>query len=148
MILLIEQLPCPVLVLGDFNAHHIMWGSNRTDPRGIKIGNIVRDSQLDILNEGTPTRVWDNGESAIDLSIASSILRSLITWSVFLSPGDSDHCPINITFAKRECDQTVSIKQLNTKRAYWRVYSQNSVWDELLEVDDATNEEAPEDLYS
>ena len=41
MIQLIEQLPCPVLVLGDFNAHHIMWGSNRTDPRGIKIENIV-----------------------------------------------------------------------------------------------------------
>ena len=92
--------------------------------------------------------MWDNGESAIDRSSASSILRPLMTWSVFSSPGDNGHCSINVTFAKRSCDQTVPIKQLNIKRADWRVYSQNSAWGVLLEVDDVNNEEALEDLYS
>ena len=54
--------------------------------------NIMTDSQFHIVNDGKPTRVWDIGESAIDLSIASPIISALMTWSVFPSPSDSDHC--------------------------------------------------------
>jgi len=28
---LVEQLPSPVLLLGDFNAHKPLWGSNKID---------------------------------------------------------------------------------------------------------------------
>ena len=31
---LLDQLPKPFLLMGDFNAHNTLWGGNRTDVRG------------------------------------------------------------------------------------------------------------------
>lgn len=31
---IINQLPKPIMILGDFNSHHENWGSDHNDPRG------------------------------------------------------------------------------------------------------------------
>ena len=31
---LLQQLPSPFFLLGDFNGHNVLWGSKDNDPRG------------------------------------------------------------------------------------------------------------------
>jgi exonuclease III len=42
--MLIEQLPRPFVLLGDFNAHNVIWGSNRTDTRGEMLESLQSSS--------------------------------------------------------------------------------------------------------
>lgn len=45
------------MIVGDFNAHHPLWGSNKTDKRGKDLEEIILDLNLAILNDGAPTFV-------------------------------------------------------------------------------------------
>ena len=61
-----DSLPSPKLILGDYNAHHILWGSQRVDVRGEQIAKLLNETDLVILNDGSPTRVSDStGELSI-----------------------------------------------------------------------------------
>ena len=55
LIQLISELPEPLLILGDFNAHHSLWGCENIDVRGRVLERIIQDEQLGILNTGTRT---------------------------------------------------------------------------------------------
>ena len=68
---LIKQLPPPILLLGDFNSHNVLWGNQTTDNRGKIVEKILQNMHLVCLNNGSPT--YESG-TAIDLSIASSTL--------------------------------------------------------------------------
>ena len=70
---LISQLPGNRLVLGDFNAHHQQWGSERSNVGGEQIVDIMFQTNLCLLNDGSATRVDDRTDnaSAIDLSLLS-----------------------------------------------------------------------------
>lgn len=54
---LIQQLPKPYILLGDFNAHHMLWGSNCNDTRGKIIENTLLNPCIDLscLNTGKRT---------------------------------------------------------------------------------------------
>ena len=52
---LIDQLPRPFLLLGDFNAHSPVWGDSRRDGRGKLIESILQDNDLILLNSKSPT---------------------------------------------------------------------------------------------
>ena len=71
---LFAQLPGNRLVLGDFNAHHQQWGGERSSPRGEQIVNLLLQTNLCLLNDGSATRVDDGtgNATAIDLSLASA----------------------------------------------------------------------------
>lgn len=49
---LTNQLPTPYIITGDFNAHHVSWGAERSNSRGKIIKEALED--LVLLNEGTP----------------------------------------------------------------------------------------------
>ena len=66
---LIQQLPAPLVLVEDFNRHNRMWGSNDNDARGKMIERVICNNNLNVLNNGAPTRIKDNAESAIDLTI-------------------------------------------------------------------------------
>ena len=78
---LINQLPKPFILLGDFNSYHQMWGCNTTRTIGRIIEKLITDKSLNILNTGAPTRIRGNSETAIDLSICSPILKPTIEWT-------------------------------------------------------------------
>ena len=40
---LIAQLPVPLILSGDFNSHHALWGSTKTDRRGKTIENLLNN---------------------------------------------------------------------------------------------------------
>ena len=78
-----------------------MWGSDTTDARGKIIEQILSEYNLNILNNGAPTRIWGNSETAMDLSICTPRLQTTSEWTTFDSPRDGDHCPVLITMTDK-----------------------------------------------
>ncbi|CAK9819129.1 Probable RNA-directed DNA polymerase from transposon X-element [Anthophora quadrimaculata] len=97
---LLEQIPPPVILTGDFNSHNPMWGSSRIDARGKIIEKILQDPNLILLNTGHPTHFnASNGSlSAIDLTICDPRVAQRIEWSVIDDLHDSNHFPIKVTY--------------------------------------------------
>jgi hypothetical protein len=54
---IVTQLPKPMLLLGDFNAHSTLWGCTSTDSKGQKITNFLLQSNLCLLNGKSNTYV-------------------------------------------------------------------------------------------
>ena len=89
-------LPGDSLILGDFNAHDLLWHSNIQDNRGSELADEIGNSPFGVLNENTPTRVPSNGSATSpDISIASTSLINSVEWRTETSLG-SDHLPIII----------------------------------------------------
>ena len=80
---LFTQLPPPVLLLGDFNAHNTSWGCNNTDSKGKVIEDFLLQSNLSILNNGSSTYLHPGtgSTSAIDISICQPSLFLDLSWS-------------------------------------------------------------------
>lgn len=95
---LLNQIPSPRMIVGDFNAHNYLWGSKKQTPLGHKIETILEQLNLNLLNDGQNTRFDSKtGESsAIDLSLCDPPLSPLLTWDVLPHLFDSDHFPIII----------------------------------------------------
>nr|XP_049706964.1 uncharacterized protein LOC126056825 [Helicoverpa armigera] len=74
----------PVLVLGDFNAKNLAWGSRHTDARGRMVEDWALESGLVVLNRGSvPTCVRMQGDSVVDISFASpALLPRVLDWHV------------------------------------------------------------------
>ena len=65
-----------LLLAGDNNARHPMWGDRLTIEHGRNIVNTLHDSSrvLNVINHGEPTSVSINGSSIIDLFMTSEKL--------------------------------------------------------------------------
>jgi len=94
----LSSLPRPMILCGDLNAHHILWGSQRQNGRGVTIATSLGSQDLVALNDGTSTFVrWYGGrlqESVLDLVLCSSILASQLRVAVSDDLRGSDHLPI------------------------------------------------------
>ncbi|ORD93096.1 RTJK, partial [Enterospora canceri] len=120
---LFHQLPGNKLVLGDFNAHHQQWGSERSSARGEQIVNILLQTNLCLLNNGCATRVDDRtgNATAIDLSLASPNMFSDFSWEVSDDAHGSDHLPICISYS-RDVASIPPPPKFNFKRADWATF--------------------------
>lgn len=80
---LIKQLYILFLLLGNFIAHHISWGSSRFDPCVTLLSKFILENGLIFLNDCSPTFVSDSHGTMtlINLLIKSDslILKGLIT---------------------------------------------------------------------
>ncbi|XP_025416794.1 uncharacterized protein LOC112688000 [Sipha flava] len=82
---IINQLPSPYIILGDFNSHSPLWGCSTLDSRGSKIEQtLYSNNDLNILNSGQATRVSvSTGHfTIIDLSFSSATITPYIYWDV------------------------------------------------------------------
>jgi len=82
---IIDQLPEPYIILGDFNSRNSSWGCNLTDSRGKTMEQVIENDQsLILLNNGDPTRYnsFNESLSAIDLTLTSSSLVPSMEWQV------------------------------------------------------------------
>ncbi len=83
---LLQQLTEPYIILGDFNAHHHIWGSDKIDSRGKDVEEFLDDNpNLSLMNDGSPTRFNQyNGKlTAIDLSFCDSKSYATFKWEVY-----------------------------------------------------------------
>jgi len=88
------------LIIGDFNAHHQVWGDTRVDRQRDAIVRACDSHNLIILNDGLPTFISSSGHTSttIDLSIASRDF-GLASVSTFQDLYGSDHFPVSISVA-------------------------------------------------
>ena len=98
---LMLELPPPVLLLGDFNSHHSVWGCDTTCSRGRLLASFLDDESLCVLNTGSPTHfTMPSGHtSVLDLSITSPQLMPLFTWRADADAMGSDHFPVWLKYS-------------------------------------------------
>ena len=99
---LLQQLPSPFMLLGDFNGHNVLWGSKDNDPRGDLIEDFITQNEICLMNDKSNTFL-DSGKgtfSALDLSVCHPSLYLDYDWSVCEDQHGSDHFPIVIESIK------------------------------------------------
>lgn len=114
---LLEQLPEPYLLVGDFNAHSGFWGSAHTDARGRIIEDFILSNNVCLLNTGKSTYCSPitGKKSSIDLSFSSPSVFSNFKWDVIDNPYGSDHLPVLISL-------TSPPKVIPTKPRRWKLH--------------------------
>lgn len=78
---ILNQISSPLIILGDFNAHHTIWGSEYISCRGQVIEDILlKTPNKSLLNDGQSTHVTlANGKlSAIDYFFFNCYLYFLL----------------------------------------------------------------------
>ncbi|CAG4969984.1 unnamed protein product [Colias eurytheme] len=124
---ILSSLPSPIFVLGDFNAHHVSWGSHKTDTFSLSLLDLFDDLNLCTLNSGSPTHLVlpnQNPNSAVDLSLSSPSLSLLCSWNTLPNTHGSDHFPILISFEHDVPSPPQSpLLKYRTTKANWSDYS-------------------------
>lgn len=121
---MINQLPQPIFLLGDFNAHGCAWGESYDDSRANLIYDLLDDFDLSVLNTGEVTRLAYplTRSSRVDLSICSSSFALNCSWAVLDDSAGSDHMPIHVELSKWGSFETTAQYDL-TKNIDWEKYS-------------------------
>ena len=110
------------LLLGcDANAHHIIWGSSNTNPRGESLIEFINGEGLNVLNKGSePTFMNCLRSEVLDLTLATDFISSRITnWHVSKEPSCSDHRHIEFQL---ESAKTHRIEYRNPLLTDWQGY--------------------------
>lgn len=121
---IVTSLPSPVLVMGDFNAHHTAFGSSSDKARGIQIYDMLDEIDMYILNDGQPTTLArpNQSPSAIDIAFVSPILASSIEWSVHTEDTlGSYHFPtiVNLNTSSEIYESPSTSKKFLYNKANW-----------------------------
>lgn len=89
------EISKPCLIMGDFNAHHILFGCQTNNNRGNSLYTLIDDFDMCILNEGEATTVQypNRNASAIDLALVSPTLAPFCEWRVHDDSMGSYHYP-------------------------------------------------------
>ena len=118
----VRQLPKPIILMGDFNAHHEMWGNDRTDQRGKVVETRIIQEELNVLNNGAVTHI---SGTAIDLTIVSPELEADMQWTAIPTVLSSDHFPVlvSISTSRREFKHGHDI--INYRRGNWKRYRED-----------------------
>ena len=116
---LFEQLPGPVVLMGDFNAHSPVWGSDTQSQRGKLLEKVFDLRNLCVLNDGSMTflhRAY-NTSSCLDLTVVDPAIVLDFKWSVLEDTHGSDHFPVLLTKVSMEEEDLP--QRLNLNKADW-----------------------------
>ena len=93
---IVNQLPTSYLLLGDFNGHNVIWGSDDVNERGRTIKNFINKNNLCLFNDNKPTylRPATGTYTSLDLSSCYPTLLSDYEWKVHDDLCGSNHFPI------------------------------------------------------
>ncbi|KAG6459582.1 hypothetical protein O3G_MSEX011460 [Manduca sexta] len=116
----------PLIILGDFNIHHTMWGSFNCDSLSPHLIETFDSLNLCVLNDGSPTRRVSplQNPSAVDLSLCSPQLASHLIWKILSSTYGSDHFPILITIPQESIPPkpVTPLLKYRTSQADWEKF--------------------------
>ena len=89
-----------LIVCGDMNAKHALWGAPKNDPRGKQLGDAAEELELAVLNTGSGTRLNRDGTySHLDVALASANLSLKCDWRIIDDDEwGSDHLPTLVTY--------------------------------------------------
>ena len=120
---LIEQLPSPFLLMGDFNGHAPLWGDDHYNSRGQMLEDLFSMLNLCVLNDGSYTYCHPatGKQSVTDLTVCHPSLVLDFSWQVHEDLCGSDHHPVLVSTASNEEDDPV--RRWNLKKADWPGFS-------------------------
>ena len=101
LVTLVQQLPAPFMLLGDFNGHHTLWGCKDTNKRGEQLQDFLTNNNVSLMNDKSFTYLHPatGSYSSIDLSFCSPSLFLDFDWKVGDDLCGSDHFPIFVETA-------------------------------------------------
>lgn len=122
-----KQMSHSVVIGGDFNAHHGLWGSSINNHDGsILVDALDYFSNFVVGNNGSATKITapNIAISAVDITILSSDLVNAYTWNTLCDTYGSDHVPIKISLLEYGIDNTMvyPITKWSTDKANWPLY--------------------------
>ena len=81
---LIQKLPKPFILMGDFNSHNIIWVSKTTNKRGQILEKIINRNNLCLYNQNSQTHLNPSSGSfsAIDLTLSDPSIFTDYNWRV------------------------------------------------------------------
>ncbi|GFT73779.1 putative RNA-directed DNA polymerase from transposon X-element [Trichonephila clavipes] len=137
---LVDQLPAPFVILGDFNGHSTLWGSAKTNPRGRQIKQVLSDHCLCLLNHEEPTSFHEPTRSfhTIDLAICSPSLLPHLNLSVEKNLYNSDHFPVILSHDSDPAGKTFP-PTYSYRRADWALFTQLAVITDAMVKTESVN---------
>ncbi|KAH7979018.1 hypothetical protein HPB49_007781 [Dermacentor silvarum] len=111
----------PLLIGGDFNAHHPAWSASRPNQRGRYLYEAIELSSVEICNTpDTPTRIGlhkSQKDTTPDLTLASpNFVRH---WIAHSQSWGSDHLPIFLTINRKRLRRLGRVPGL---QGLWRIF--------------------------
>ncbi|GFW24991.1 putative RNA-directed DNA polymerase from transposon X-element [Trichonephila clavipes] len=133
LINLVDQLPAPFVILGDFNGHSTLWGSAKTNPRGRQIEQVLSDHCICLLNHEEPTYFHEPTRyfHTLDLAICSPSLFPNFSLSVEKDLYNSDHFPVILSHDSDTGGKTFP-PTYSYSRADWALFTQLAVIPDAL----------------
>ena len=121
----LSNLQQPILLVGDFNAHHPLWDENteNADQAGIQIELLMENDNYCCLNESEIATYFSKTHgtlTSVDLSLCSATIIDNFEWNVADDLYTSDHFPIIISYLNE--DPSPQIPRYNFNKANWELY--------------------------
>ena len=142
MIEKILRKPLPILLMGDFNAHHPYWLDKDANKLGNKLFDFLVDKDLVVPNNSQPTRK----DKIIDLTIISNSLQEKVSsWrvqkEVYLN---TDHSLITFNIGVKLREE--SVIRYDFKKTNWVEWEKSCTealeeWLETRKADSNVNED-------
>ena len=113
----------PLVVGGDANAHHTLWGSTNINDRGLELMDYLRANSLPWCNVGnTPTFVTKTREEVLDITFTNLKADGVVSdWKVSCDSSISDHSIINFSLIYK---RSITFKYRNVKNTNWDEYKE------------------------
>ena len=120
-----------IIVMGDFNARHSLWGDTKDYPYGKRLIELLDVSKFSICHASSPTFLCSNGGSCIDLMIVSNNLVEKMEACttdklVELNSGapDRGHVPLIANLQIEGSNRKkVAMEKINTDMICWEQWS-------------------------
>ena len=122
LLTLVSQLPPPIILMGDFNAHNSLWGCTDTNGKGLEVANFLLQSNLCLLNKTDTTYIHPatGTRSSIDLAMCDPTLFLDLSWNVHEDLCGSDHHPV--VLANSTSIPQSSAPRWNMHKADWGTF--------------------------
>jgi len=123
--LLLEQLPEPYIILGDFNGHSPLWGNSDTNPRGLQIEKLLQDHSIYLLNNRENTYFHEPSGTfhALDLALCSPSTFTSLNFTVENNLYNSDHFPLIVTLSDQYSCSTERPRTYKLHQADWEKFT-------------------------
>ena len=118
----IDQLPSPFILMGDFNGHHTLRGCGDVNNRGQQLEDLILKNDFILFNDKTHTYFHSASGTfiSLDLTLFSASLFLDFSWKVGPDPCGSDHFPLLL-----ENDGPPSLERVQR----WKLAKEN--WDQF-----------------
>ena len=143
----IDQLPKPFTVMGDFNSYHTLWVCTDTNDKGRQIiEDFITKHDLVLLNDKSSTNLHPatGSYSSLDLTICIPEIFPDLKWKVVDDLHGSDHFPIQVSDVGPSVQQRPQCWRLH--KANWeqfRVHCEQSIHPNAFE-----DSENPAELFT